>query len=160
MGKNTMSQLPRSAGLWPKHVNSFVVVVVVVLIALPIFSGVASATELTVSPTSENFGTVTVGTSLSETITLTNESTSNIKVSNVPIWGTGFSLKGITTPLILSAHQVFTFQVVYDPLSGTASTGGMIVISDAADSPQRLTLSGTGWVPVSAVVPGTLFGLA
>ena len=36
----------------------------------------------------------------------------------------------------------------------------MIVISNAADSPQRLTLSGTGWVPVNAVVPGTLFGLA
>src|SRR5271155_1161055 len=154
-----MSQLPRSAGLWPKYVN-FLVLVVVVLIALPIFSGVAAATELTVSPTSENFGTVTIGTSISETITLTNESISTIKVSNVPIWGTGFSLKGITTPLILSAHQVFTFQVVYDPPSGTASSGGMIVISNAADSPQRLTLSGTGWVPVNAVVPDTFFGLA
>ncbi|MFZ1005286.1 MAG: hypothetical protein WAN65_00510 [Candidatus Sulfotelmatobacter sp.] len=109
-----MSQLPRSAGLWPKYVDCSVLVVVI-LIALPIFSGVAAATELAVSPTSENFGTATVGSSLSETITLTNESTSNIKVSNVPIWGTGFSLKGITTPLLLSAHQVFTFQVVYTP---------------------------------------------
>jgi hypothetical protein len=155
-----MRQLPRSAGLWPKYVNRLVVPALVVLIALPICSGFASATELTVSPTSENFGTVTVGNSVSETITLTNESSSNIKVSNVPVWGTGFSIKGITTPLILSAHQVFTFQVVYTPPSGTASTGGMIVISDAADSPQRLTLSGTGWVPVNAVVPDTFFGLA
>jgi hypothetical protein len=152
-----MSQLPRSSGLWPKYVCP---VLVVVLIALPTFSSSASATELSVSPTTENFGTVNVGTSVSETITLTNESSSSIKVSNVPVWGTGFSIKGITTPLVLSAHQVSTFQVIFDPKSGTASTGGLIVTSDAGNSPQRVTLSGTGWVPVSSAVPSTYFGLA
>ena len=153
-----MSQLPRSSSLWPKSVYKFLVLTV--LAVLPMASGSAGATELSVSPTSENFGTVNVGTSLSKTITLTNESSSNIKISNVPVWGTGFSIKGITTPLILSPHKVSTFQVVFDPKSGTASTGGLIVTSDAADSPQRVTLSGTGWVPVSSVIPSTYFGLA
>ena len=123
-------------------------------------SGSAGATELSVSPTSENFGTVNVGTSLSKTITLTNESNSNIKISNVPVWGTCFSIKWNTTPLILSPHKVSTIQFVFEPKSGTASTGGLIVTSDAADSPQRVTLSGTGWVPVSSVIPSTYFGLA
>src|SRR5579863_3136795 len=153
-----MSQLPRSSGLWPKSVYKFLVLTV--LVVLPMASGSAGATELSVSPTSENFGTVNVGTSLSKTITLTNESSSNIKVSNVPVWGTGFSIKGITTPLILSPHAVSTFQVIFDPKTGTASTGGLIVTSDASDSPQRVTLSGTGWVPVSTAVPSTYFGLA
>ena len=153
-----MSQLPRIAGLWPMYVYDLLIVVT--LFALPVFSGVSHATELGVSPTTENFGTVNVGTSASKTITLTNESSSNIKISNVPVWGTGFSIKGITTPLILSPHEVSTFQVIFGPKSGTASTGGLIVTSDAADSPQRVTLSGTGWVPVSSVIPPTYFGLA
>jgi hypothetical protein len=152
-----MSQLPRSSGLVPKSVNSLLVLAV--LIALASFSGSAHATELSVSPTTENFGTVNVGTSLSKTITLTNESSSSIKISNVPVWGAGFSIKGITIPLVLSPHDVSTFQVIFDPKTGTASTGGLIVTSDASDSPQRVTLSGTGWVPVGTAVPSTYFGL-
>ena len=97
-----MSQLPRSAGLWPKYVCGLCFILV--LSTSSVFSGIANATELSVSPTTENFGTVTVGTSASKTITLTNESSTSIKVSNVPVWGTGFSIKGIKTPLV--AHTV------------------------------------------------------
>src|SRR5579863_2324864 len=152
-----MSRFPRNACRWQKNVNRLLVLVV--LLTLPIFSGIAAATELTISATTENFGTVIVGTSQSRTITLTNTSTTNIKVSHIPVWGAGFSVTGVTLPLVLSSHEASSFQVVYDPTTGAASSGGLIVISDAADSPQRVTLSGTGWVPVSSVVPNTYLGM-
>jgi polysaccharide biosynthesis protein PslG len=152
-----MSRFPRNACRWQENVNRLLVLVV--LLTLPIFSGIAAATELTISATTENFGTVIVGTSQSRTITLTNTSTTNIKVSHIPVWGAGFSVTGVTLPLVLSSHEASSFQVVYDPTTGAASSGGLIVISDAADSPQRVTLSGTGWVPVSSVVPNTYLGM-
>jgi polysaccharide biosynthesis protein PslG len=155
--QKNMSRFPRNACRWQKNANGLLLSIV--LFTLPIISGFAAASELTVSPATENFGTVIVGTSQSLTVTITNTTSTTLKVSRVAIYGPGFTLKGLTTPLILSAHEVSTFQVVYAPSSGAASSGGLVVISDAADSPQRVTLSGTGWVPVSSVVPNTYLGM-
>jgi len=111
-----------------------------------------------VSTTAANFGIIDLGTSSSQTVTVTNTGTTTIKVSNVPIWGNGFSIKGLTLPLILSAKESSTFEIVFDPQTATASSGGFIVISDAG-APIRGTVSGTGWKAVTGVVPSTYLGL-
>ncbi len=128
------------------------------LFLLPMLAGVAAG-QLSVSTTDISFGTVDVGKSQSYSVTLTNTSRSTIKVSNVAVYGTGFSVEGLTTPLILDAGKSSTFSAVFAPETATSSHGGLVVISDAGDSPQRVTLTGTGWVPVSSTVPGTYMGL-
>ncbi len=148
-----MSSLPRRT-----CVHSALLQLCFALLTLTTFSGAATAAELTVSPTSENFGIVDVGTSSSKTVTITNTTNLTLKVSNVAIWGTGFSIKGLTLPLILTAKEVSTFEIVYDPQTATASSGGFIVISDAG-APIRGTISGTGWKAVTGAVGANYMGL-
>src|SRR5580704_14874911 len=102
-----MRKFPRSTCLHLNNVNSFRALVL--LLVLPMFAGRAAAGELTVSPTTIAFGTVNVGTSQSKSVTVTNTGNSTIKVSNVAVYGAGFSLKGLTIPLILSAHESSSF---------------------------------------------------
>jgi hypothetical protein len=152
-----MSQFPRSACLsLKKNIDHWTVLAV--LLALPLFSGLATAGEVTVDPTSVDFGTVTVGSHPSVPVTVTNTGGSTIKVSNVAVYGTGFSLQGLTTPLVLSAGESSTFSVVFDPQTAVSAKGGLVVISDTPDSPHRVRLTGTGWVPVNSVVPPQNFG--
>lgn len=151
-----MRKFPRSACLRLKNLDFRALVI---LLVLPLFAGRAAAGELTVSPTTISFGTVNVGTSQSKSVTLTNTGDSTIKVSNVAVYGAGFSLKGLTTPLVLSAHESSSFNTVFDPQSAITSDGGLVVISDASDSPQRVKLSGTGWVAVDSVIPPQYLGL-
>jgi hypothetical protein len=151
-----MSALPQGTSLRLKNIDRWSLFVV--LLALPIFSGLAAG-QLSVNPTNVSFGTVNVGTSQSATVTVTNESGSTIKVSNVAVFGTGFSKKGLTTPLIISARQSSTFSVIFDPQSAVAAKGGIVVVSDASNSPQRVTLTGTGWVPIRGTIPPQFMGL-
>jgi hypothetical protein len=148
-----MSNLPRRT-----CPNSALLRVFVVLLAITIFSSAATAAEISVSPTAENFGVVDLGTSSSKTVTITNNTNLRLKVSNVAVWGNGFSIKGLTLPLVLSAQEVSTFEIVYDPQTATSSSGGFIVISDAG-APIRGTLTGTGWKAVTGLVPSTYMGL-
>jgi len=153
-----MSQLPRSNCHSSKNANTWCVFLV--LLALPSLAGIATASEITVTPTTENFGTITAGTSKSATVTLTNTTDSTIKVTQVAIYGTGFSLRGLTKPLYLLARESSSFTVVFNPQTGTASKGGLVVNSNAPDSPERVTLLGSGWTPVNSVVPAQYLGMA
>jgi len=153
-----MNQLPRRTS--PRLKNANTLCTFVVLLALPALSSLATATEINVNPTTVNFGTIAVGTSKSATVTLTNSTNATIKVTQVAIYGTGFSLRGITTPLYLLAGESSIFSVMFNPQTGTASKGGLVINSKAPDSPQRVTLLGSGWAPVKAVVPAQFLGLA
>src|ERR1700733_4295083 len=77
-------------------------------------TGVASGL-LADSPTSEAFGSVTVGTKSNETISLSNNTGSAVNISQAAVSGTGFTLSGIATPLALSAGQSTTFTVSFAP---------------------------------------------
>src|SRR5450631_1878124 len=84
-----------------------------ILLLVPILAGVAFG-QLTASPTTVNFGTVIVGTSLTKSVRITNTSASTIKVSNIGLYGTGFSVKGFTLPLLIAAGTSSTFDVVFN----------------------------------------------
>ncbi len=58
---------------------------------------------------------MTVGTTTSATVTLTNNSGSSVNISQASISGTGFQLSGITPPLTLNASQSTTFTVTFAP---------------------------------------------
>lgn len=106
-----------------------------------------------------NFGTVAVGKSQNQVFTLTNRSSSTLKVTHVAVIGAGFSLPGLTTPLLLSPHEKASFEVIFAPQSAITINGSLAIISKATDSPLHVTLSGTGWIPVTSKVPPRFFGL-
>ena len=100
--------------------------------------------QLGLSPTTQPFGSVTVGATSSQTISLTNTGGSSVNISQVSISGPGFQLSGITTPLALGASQSTTFTVTFAPQATGAATGSVTITSNASNPTLTLPLSATG----------------
>jgi len=112
-------------------------------------SGVASTLQLTASPTSLSFGSLTTGTSASQTVTLSNTGNSSVTISQITVSGTGFGLASIGLPLTLAAGQTTSFNVSFAPASAGSVTGSVTVSSNATNAPLVLALSGAGTAPAT-----------
>jgi fibronectin type 3 domain-containing protein len=101
------------------------------------------------------FSNVIIGGNLIKGITFTNSGSVNIIVSTVTITGAGFTASGISNGQIIMPGQIVTLNVTYTP-SGTASVpGNVTVTSNASNSPNSITLTGTGAFPHSAALSWT-----
>jgi Cep192 domain 4/HYDIN/CFA65/VesB-like, Ig-like domain/Abnormal spindle-like microcephaly-assoc'd, ASPM-SPD-2-Hydin len=107
-------------------------------------TGGSATYSLSVSPSSLAFGSIAVGTNASQNVSLTNTGTSNITISGVNLKGSGFSGSGVNSGLILTPHQTATLSVTFDPTTSGAVAGSVTITSNAANSPQLVSLSGTG----------------
>jgi hypothetical protein len=108
---------------------------------------------LSVSPVS--VGSVTVGTSGTQTGTL-SASGANVSVSSVSLNGTNlseFSISGLSFPVTVTTTQPRTFTVTFTPgASGTASASASFA-SNASNSPSAAAVTGTGTsAPVYSVM--------
>jgi len=107
-------------------------------------SGTAQG-QLAVTPTSVDFGSVTVGTSKTQVGTL-SASGSSVSVSSATVTSAEFSLSGITFPLTIAAGQSVPFTLMFTPqMSGSASAISSFT-SNASNSAAE-TLTGTGAAP-------------
>jgi HYDIN/CFA65/VesB-like, Ig-like domain/Cep192 domain 4 len=107
-------------------------------------TGTAQLAQLSVGPTSVNFGSITLGKSGTQTVTITNTGNVSVTVSQITTTGTGFSGSGITVPLTLTAGQSATYTAKFAPTTTSAATGQISVVSNASNSPTVVALSGTG----------------
>jgi hypothetical protein len=105
------------------------------------------ASQLTAAPTSANFGNVVTGTSASQPVSLTNNGSAAITISQAIVSGTGFSITGLAIPTTIAANSSTTFNAVFAPTSAGAVTGALSVVSNASNSPLTMPLSGTGVAP-------------
>ena len=64
-----------------------------------------------------SFGTVPIGSSKTVADTLSNNTSSSITISSIQGLGSGFSVTGITAPLVLAAGQSVPFGVEFQPTS-------------------------------------------
>jgi hypothetical protein len=112
----------------------------------------ANVLQLSASPTSLSFGSLTTGTSAMQTVTISNTGNSSVSISQVSASGAGFSTGGIALPLSLAAGQSTSFSVTFAPASVGSLPGSATVLSNAANSPLVVALSGTGAAPVSHTV--------
>ena len=100
---------------------------------------------LTYSSSTVNFGGVPIGSSQTQSVTLTNSGGSVVTISQAAISGSaGFSLSGFALPSNLAAGASLTCAITFTPtLSGTAS-GALTVTSNASDAIFGISLSGNG----------------
>ena len=103
--------------------------------------------QLTSTPTSLGFGSVTTGSSGSVTETLTNSGGTSVTISAASTTGSGFSLSGLTLPTTLTAGQSVSFSTMFSPTAGAAVTGNLAITSNAANSTLNVPLTGTGITP-------------
>lgn len=119
-------------------------------------SGVGQTLQLSVSPGVIGFGDAAIGTTDSQTVTLTNTGTSSITVSQATVAGSGFSLSGLALPLVLAAGQQTNFSAAFSPTTTGDTTGSISIVSSASNTASSVALSGTGVTLQLAPSPGSL----
>jgi Abnormal spindle-like microcephaly-assoc'd, ASPM-SPD-2-Hydin len=100
--------------------------------------------QLSANPASENFGNTDVGSTATQTITLTNNGNTSATINQVSATGTGFSVSGLSTPYTLAAGGTTSLKVSFSPTSAGNYSGTASIVSSAANSPTTIALSGTG----------------
>lgn len=102
----------------------------------------ASPGQLSVAPTTMNFGTVALGSSSNLTGTLTAGS-SDVNVSSAAWNGQGYSVSGITFPVTVAAGKSVTYTVTFEPQASGTSSGSISFVNDGSTSPAVQTLDGS-----------------
>jgi hypothetical protein len=126
--------------------------------------GGTGAGQLAVTPTTMSFGNVAVGSNSVKQGALTAGS-SDITVSSAAWNGQGYSLSGITFPVTVPAGQNVPFTVTFAPQAAGSAPGSVVFDSNATNSPDTETFTGTGtqqsqhsvalsWDPSSSQVIG------
>jgi hypothetical protein len=108
----------------------------------------AATLLLTANPSSLNFASVSLGSTKTMPVTISNSGNSNVSINNVTLSGPGFSASGVGSGLTLTPGQTATLSVVFNPAGAGAAAGSVSVSSNATNSPASITLSGTGVQPV------------
>jgi hypothetical protein len=100
--------------------------------------------QLTANPTSLAFGSVQAGANVTLTDSLTNTGGASVTISQATVAGTGFSISGLSFPMVLNPGASVTFSAVFAPQSAVNATDDIAVSSNASNPTLTVSLSGTG----------------
>jgi hypothetical protein len=114
----------------------------------------ASKSTLSVSATSLQFGSETVGTQEQQSLTLTAVGNTPVNISSITLSGGSFQAVPPALPATLKGGQSLTMPVQFIPKSTGSAQGMLTIASDAANTPSvAVSLSGVGVIATSAGVP-------
>ncbi len=102
-----------------------------------------SAGQLSVAPTTMNFGSLAVGVQATLTGTLT-AATSDVKVSSAAWNGQGYAVSGITFPVTVATGTSVHYTVTFTPQVAGNSAGSISFVNDGSSSPVVQALDGSG----------------
>jgi hypothetical protein len=88
------------------------------------------------------FSGVTVQSSQSKSVVLSNNGNVAVTISSVAVTGNGFSLSGINTGTVLSPSQAIGFQVTFHPTT-SGSTTGSLKLTGSSVAQLSVSLAGT-----------------
>jgi len=101
------------------------------------------AGQLNLSPTTISVGSVTVGTSGTQTGMLSAIGT-GVTVSSVSVGSSEFAVTGLSFPVTIPAGQSVNFTVTFTPQTSGFASVNVSFASNASNSPSSATLTGTG----------------
>ena len=108
-------------------------------------TAVTASGQLSVAPASLTFGSVPVGTTQTQSITMSATGAA-VTVSSDGSSNSQFVLNGATLPLTIAAGQSLSFNVAFTPSSSGAASGSLSFNSNASNSQMVEALSGTGTI--------------
>jgi hypothetical protein len=135
------------------HSSPFEAAKCVAILIFVFFFAAETFGQLTVTPSSVNFGNVTLGNVATQSVTVSNPGEESLTISRGSVSGTGFGLSGLTAPVTLSSGQSLDLTVSFSPQSAGTSTGSISLVSDKTrryesrvnnGRLQTISLSGTG----------------
>jgi trimeric autotransporter adhesin len=117
-------------------------------------TGVATAPQATLSPSSANFNSVATGSSSAAQIfTLANTGNAALAITSVSLGGasaSAFAIASNTCGTSLAASSSCTISVLFTPTAVSSATATLTVADNAAGSPQTSSLVGNGTAPPPA----------
>ncbi len=102
--------------------------------------------QLAASPGTLSFGNVVVGTSGTQTGTL-SATGSSVTVSSIGTTNSEFSVTGISLPLTIAAGSSASFTATFTPGASGSASGTLTFASNASNTPTTVTASGSGTPP-------------
>ena len=111
---------------------------------------------LAVTPNPVDFGSVMVGSSASQTLTVTNSGQGKFTLTTVSASGPGFSISGLSAPQTLASGQSVSLTVAFKPtIAGQES--GNISVAIGSQGPQLVgSLNGAGSTTALSVTPSVV----
>lgn len=106
----------------------------------------ANTGSLQAAPNIVSFGSVSLGTTASASVSLVNQGSAAVQVSQISLAGQSFSLNGGgALPITLAAGGTLNLSVNFSPATLGAATGELVITSDAAPTGTlSVELVGTG----------------
>ena len=111
---------------------------------------------LSVNTTSVSFGSVTVGQTSKQSVTLTSSGTAPVTISAVSIVGSLFSASGVAVPLTLHPGQTATLNLQFYSGHVSSFTGTLTVSSNSSQGNVVVNMSGAGTSASNPVVSSSL----
>jgi len=103
----------------------------------------ASKPELAITPATLNFGDVAVGTTAKRTVEL-SASGGDVTISSVSSSSSQFAVLDTPLPLTVPVGKDVPLNIAFTPRTSGSPSATLSFVSDAADSPARSALIGTG----------------
>ena len=116
----------------------------------------AAAPAFAASPSSVTFGSVTVGTSSSRTVTLTNTGGAPLTISSSTGPAAPFTAAKPANGTTIAPGASINMTVSYSPTAATSSTGSIAFTTTGGNA--TVALSGTGAAPTGTAVPAPWSG--
>src|SRR5277367_610605 len=110
--------------------------------------------QISLSTTSLNLGTATVGSTDSGALTISNTGGANLLISLISVNGTPFGVSGLTTPNTIVPGANATLKVSFSPTAAGTDSGSITITSNDPLTPTTIiTLAGTATsVPVAPTI--------
>ncbi len=102
----------------------------------------AATGTLAASMSNLSFLNVPLNGTGTQTVTLASTGTGPVHISGASLTGTGFTLSGVTFPLVLTPGQTATLNVLYRPTATGTATGQLTLASDSTSGDLVVGLSG------------------
>jgi Putative Ig domain/Transmembrane protein 131-like N-terminal len=113
-------------------------------------TGTTTGAEASISPNLVNFPATALGSTSTQTVTVTNKGTNAFKLTAMTVMPP-FSQTGYTSPVTISPKKSFSFQVTFNP-SQVQSYANAISLTYDVVPPQTISVAGSGIAPPGLVV--------
>lgn len=107
-------------------------------------SGYSTNPGYLTAPTSLNLGSVPVGSSNAQSLTLSNTGGSSLTISGASLNGNAFSVSGLSYPYVLPAGSSVSLSVLFAPTTSGTLNATLTLASSASDPSVSISLIGSG----------------
>ena len=139
--------------------NFFILLAIFGLIVMSGCAGLGKPNTIpgiAVTPNPVDFGTVMVGSSSTQSVTVSNSGAAKFTVSKVSTSGNGFTISGLSAPETLAPGQSVKLTVVFKPMSAATESVNLLVAINAQGPQTAGNLKGTGSTSLLSVTPSVI----